>query len=516
MGSTNNAGVATRARGRWAIISVTLAVVTSGLSLAVDAAPADAAGFPRSESIALVPNASGRQSGGGTFPTSGFPNGYAPTFTDVAIESIRDGATNPIAAGFDTVVLNSVCDIGSFLADPEFKNRIEGFVAAGGKLLIWDSECPATDYSGFAIPFQTSNPGQLGAQGTLVDIEENSLSSTDPSSANFINVDAVAAGTDAVGDANVFTTFDSRWFVDLRATNAVGVDGPVQAYANLGSGIVIYNGLDKDFLPGGSFNPTATDGVTHLNRIWLLDLLLPWNPDDLPHSNPAIGSLVIRALAQTSVVGVEVSPTAEIRVLVKVEEQDGDDAVAAVVSIDDEIGGVTGADGLTTVAVPIDSFWFATHPEGEVTISASLNGVTGEIQKDIVDAELDVLCSYDGPPQGGNRLGFYLEFVSPGSPGKVGSILGAIWNVKDLFGLGNDAISGLRPKDVRTTVEGFVITEGVYEPLYAIRVTVHAKTLPLSASQMLFSHDVGLVDGLRPSDLGAQLARNCTEDPIIA
>jgi hypothetical protein len=104
-----------------------------------------------------------------------------------------------------------------------------------------------------------------------------------------VNDAAVATQTDAVGDANVFTTFDPGWFVDLRATNANGVDGPAQAYANLGQGLVIYSGLDKDFLPGGSFDPTATDGASHLNRIRLLELLQPWDPDNLPHANPVIG-----------------------------------------------------------------------------------------------------------------------------------------------------------------------------------------------------------------------------------
>ena len=282
-----------RARMIWRsrLLAILVSAGVFSAVLGVTGAPlATAAGFPQSENIALVPNASGRQSGGGVFPTSGFPDGYSPTFTDVPIEAIRDDLVDPIAGNYDTVLLNSICDIGAFLADGQFKSRIEAFVSNGGKLLIWDSECLSTDYSQFALPFQTNNPGQLGAQGTLVDTEENTLSSTDPSSPYFVDVDAVATGTDAVGDANVFTTFDPGWFEDLRATNANGVDGPAQAYANLGSGLIVYNGLDKDFLPGASsFDPSATDGTTHLNRIWLLELLQPWNPDGLPNSNPVAG-----------------------------------------------------------------------------------------------------------------------------------------------------------------------------------------------------------------------------------
>jgi hypothetical protein len=258
----------------------------------IRATPTHAASFPRSQNVALVPDAGGRTNNGGTFPITGFPDNYAPNFSNVSPEDIRDAATDPIGSGFDTVVLNSICDIADFLANVQFKSRIESFISSGGKLIIWDSECLNTDYSQFALPFQTNNPGQLGAQGTLTDIEENTLSSADPASPSYVHAAAVATQTDAVGDANVFTTFDPRWFVDLRATNANGVDGPAQAYANLGAGLVIYSGLDKDFLPGTSFDPAATDGVSHLNRIWLLELLQPWDPDNLPHANPVVSECI--------------------------------------------------------------------------------------------------------------------------------------------------------------------------------------------------------------------------------
>ena len=269
--------------------STTSTTTTATAAQAASAPILAASGFPRSERVALVPNAGGRQNNGGVFPTSGFPDGYAPVFTDVSIESIRDNLADPVASGFDTLLLNSICDIGGFLSNAQFKSRIEGFASRGGKLLIWDSECTSTVYTDFAIPFETSNPGAAGAQGTLTDAEENTLSSTNNTSPSYVDLDAVATGTDAVGDANVFTTFDARWFLDLKATNNLGVNGAAQAYANLGDGIVIYNGLDKDFAGGGGFDPASTSGAVHLNRIWLLDLLQPWNPDGLPHANPVIG-----------------------------------------------------------------------------------------------------------------------------------------------------------------------------------------------------------------------------------
>lgn len=287
--SLARSGILSGRRMRRRTVSLVVAIALVGqLLVNVVPSPAEAAGFPQSQNIAMVPNAFGRINHGGTLPTSGFPS-YSPDFTDISPEAIRDDATNPIGSGFDTVVLNGMCDIATFLADAEFKSRIEGFIRGGGKLVIWDSECSSTDYSLFALPFTTSNPGNAGAQGTLTDEEDNTLSSTDPTSAEYVDVNAVAAQTDAVGDANVFTTFDPGWFIDLKGTNILGVNGPVQAYANLGDGLIIYSGLDKDFLPSGSFDPTSTSGSTHLARIWMLELLQPWNPDGLPHDNPVVG-----------------------------------------------------------------------------------------------------------------------------------------------------------------------------------------------------------------------------------
>ena len=272
------------------VVSGTLSV---GIVEVVEAPPAAATAFAKSQGVALVPNANGAQNNGGTLPTSGFPGGYGPSFTDISPESIRDSVINPIASGFDTVVLNGICDIASFLANAQFKSRVEGFASAGGKLIIWDSECTATDYGNFAVPFTTNNPGQLGAQGVLTDAEENQLSSTDSASSSYVNDAAVSAGTDAVGDANVFTTFDSRWFVDLQATNANGANGPAQAYSNVGQGLVIYSGLDKDAMTSANgFDPASTSGAVHLNRIWMLELLQPWDPDGLPHGTPAVGGPV--------------------------------------------------------------------------------------------------------------------------------------------------------------------------------------------------------------------------------
>jgi hypothetical protein len=250
----------------------------------------------RSQNIALVPDAHGKFNFGGTLPTSiigrpGVPSGYSPSFTNVSPNTIATGGSS-VLSGFDTVVLVGLCDIGLYLNPaggfgPNFKTNIESFVSNGGKLIIYDSECTSTNYSNFVYPFTTSNPGAAGAMGTLTDVEENSLSSSVPANDSFVNVVAVSTQTDAVGDANVFVTFNQNWCTDLRALNTLGVNGPVQTYARLGSGLIIYDGLDKDFMGfdaafNNNFDKASINGQVHLQRIWLLQLLQPFNPDSLP------------------------------------------------------------------------------------------------------------------------------------------------------------------------------------------------------------------------------------------
>ena len=222
----------------------------------------------QSTAIALVPNAGGRSDNGGTLPTSNLTGGYAPIFVNVPVEFIRDNATDPlVSGGYDTVVLVGICDINNFLSNNQFKSRIENFVFNGGKLIIWDSECQGTDYSKFIFPFTTSNPGQMGAVGNLTDVEENILSSKITSSANYINVSYIGGQTDAVGDANVMVTKDPDWCIDMTAKNYYGVTGAVHTYAQYGQGLIIYDGLDKDYLYNGQVIGTAT-GLQNLGKIW--------------------------------------------------------------------------------------------------------------------------------------------------------------------------------------------------------------------------------------------------------
>lgn len=285
-----------RLLGVVASLTLLIGVVLTGIGLR--AVPAGAA-LSQSEKVALVPSAQGQEGNGGELPTAGFPNGYAPQFTEVLPTEIANAASDPLTA-FDTVALVQICDIGDYLAMPTFKSRLESFVANGGKLIIWDSECESTDYSKFVFPFTTSNPGAAGAEGSLTDAEDNRLSSTTAGSPYFVDLNLVASDTDAVGDANVFVSFDPHWFVDLVGTNTLGVNGPVQAYAFHQNGIIIYSGLDMDVTDqSAGFDPASTSGDTHLNRIWLNQLLLPFAADALPGGVKVFG-LVLSPVSATA------------------------------------------------------------------------------------------------------------------------------------------------------------------------------------------------------------------------
>ncbi len=168
------------------------------------------------------------------------------TFTSFAPADVN--AAN--LASYDTLFL--------FASDPSLFNAqqkadIVAFVQNGGKLIIWDSEDPyydgSWDYTWLPTPFATAVPGAMGASGTLVIVEENMLSSNNVASQFYIDAATLGSSTDAVGDANVFTSFvPSQWCVDMTATNYLQITGPTHVYSkSLGSGLIIYCGLDWDY-----------------------------------------------------------------------------------------------------------------------------------------------------------------------------------------------------------------------------------------------------------------------------
>ena len=163
------------------------------------------------------------------------------------------------------------------------------WVNNGGKLIIYDSEQSTIDYSWLPYPFTTNNPGQLGATGSITFKEENTLGSTNSgNTAYYLNLSAIAADTDAVGDANVVITQDPNWCGDMLVINYNAANNWTHMYAMYGNGLFIYNGLDIDILSSSTV-PGSSSGPTSLARIWLLELLQPWGADyNLPCGSPIV------------------------------------------------------------------------------------------------------------------------------------------------------------------------------------------------------------------------------------
>lgn len=308
---------------------------------------------------------------GGTLPTA--VSGI--TFTDLSPANVN--TTN--LAPFDTVVLNvaspeMACTTGTLSV--QAKTDLVAFVDNGNKLIIYDSECPTADYTWLPFSFTTSNPGQMGATGTLIIKEENSLSSTDPLSPYYVDALAISTQTDAVGDANVMTTYNANWCQDMNATNYLMVNGPVHTYAKspAGSdrGLIIYNGLDVDYL--GYWDPP-----NGLGKIWELELKQPFNPSNLPCGYTVVG-INLTPMSAVNEVGQDHTVTANL------SELSGTPKPGIVVTFEVLSGPNAGASGTcsansdcTTDASGNVSFTYAgTAGEGTDEIRACFTDMTGQ------------------------------------------------------------------------------------------------------------------------------------------
>jgi uncharacterized repeat protein (TIGR01451 family) len=260
-----------------------------------------------SQRVALVPNASGAFGGTGPLWTS-IPEIPGISFTNLPLSSVSAGFLAP----YDTVVLVQVCSISTALSGSQKADLIT-WLSNGGKLLIYDSDaCSGSntpDYSWLVYPFSTNNPGQMGASGgALTIMEENSLSSADPASPYYVNTADIVANTDAVGDSNVMVTRDAHWYVDMQSRNVNNVTGYTHAYAEYDHGLIIYNGLDVDYIAN-----------QWLRKMWVLELQQPWDPSGLPHGEPVVGTSSI----QVSPVSVPADGASAITVTVTVRDANG-------------------------------------------------------------------------------------------------------------------------------------------------------------------------------------------------
>ena len=193
------------------------------------------------------------------------------TMGSVIFSHYPDFSFTRVAAGsLDASTIGSADTVFLYAVDPDNipaqgKMDLVNFVATGGKLIIWDGEdaCGSTtcskqnpgtvDYSWLPAAFQFVSyaPGPYGASGSAYPLtikEDSQLSPTVPV-APFVAIDTTAIeDTDAVGDANIFTSYiGSHWCVNMEAVSVIESTGPVHLYTkDFGDGILIYAGFDYD------------------------------------------------------------------------------------------------------------------------------------------------------------------------------------------------------------------------------------------------------------------------------
>jgi hypothetical protein len=179
---------------------------------------------------------------------------------------------------------------------PAVLTKSEGEPASSGevwgKVLIYDGdrcapgEAGTPDYSGFLFPFTSNNPGPQGFSGSITFKEADTLTTGVPT--------GPVTDTDAVGDANTFTSNAGGWCEALGGTNGNGVNGIQEAYARTSTGgLAVYAGFDVWFTFGpNSFDKTVVDNM----------VAQPWNPDGLPCGVPVTG-IKLAPLSATNPVG---------------------------------------------------------------------------------------------------------------------------------------------------------------------------------------------------------------------
>lgn len=307
---------------------------------------------------------------GGCLPVAGTIDLNAINFTAMD-PSVVSAAS---LAAYDTAVLNMAsnamaCNSNNLSAQAQAD--LVAFVASGKKLIIYDSECsPGLNYGWLPYPFTTSNPGAMGAPGTLTVVEDNPLSGTvgDPSCLGgdpcCIDVAYLGPSTDAVGDMNVMTTLDPNWCLDMSGTNYNNVTGPVHTYAdypaNTDRGLIIYNGLDMDYM---SWSGTGHD---ELQKIWVQELQQPFNPSLLPCFGTVVG-IKLDPETDTNPVGTTHTVTATLKDLL------GNPQIGVLVTFTIVSGPNAGASG--TCSANADC---TTDANGQVSFTYTSDGNVGD------------------------------------------------------------------------------------------------------------------------------------------
>jgi hypothetical protein len=263
--------------------------------------------------VAIVPDPT--STNGGTLPSTD-PAFANFTFTNLPWANVNAGNLT----AYNIVVLLIDAGASNPALNPQQASDLMNWVNTGGKLIIYDSEMGfsgAIDYSWLVYPFTTNSAGAQGAVGELTYLEDNALGSNNPSSPNFVNITQqdVNVWLDAVGDSNVFATQDVHWCGHIEAININGITGWVHTYAVYGSGMMLYNGFDIDYLTADMIPGTV--GIYNLAKLWLLELTTPWGTDyNLACGRKVVvtpvGGEIIEGPALSSVILITLSVTAAI------------------------------------------------------------------------------------------------------------------------------------------------------------------------------------------------------------
>ena len=302
-----------RGRVHTAIISrcLTLAGIVAA-AIAFTATPAMA--LSSSKNVLLIP-------GPGPVPATGFngQDGIMPTSTTVAgkptesfgkfsFTSLGTGAiTSATLSKYDTVAL---IQVSTKSLSASAQSALAQFVANGGKLLIHDAdETHQNDYT-WLLPSSSSTVvgascNDCGSTSGTSQITSNSgLISSNPSDPSYVNLSELGQFTDAIGDSNLLTSLDSRWFELAKGTDKLNEQGAQLAYATNGSGLIVYNGFDTDMIMPTATSPWRCISVAKtyqcpangphmtadwLAQMWYNELTQPWGPStsgSLPTSTP--------------------------------------------------------------------------------------------------------------------------------------------------------------------------------------------------------------------------------------
>ena len=219
-----------------------------------------------------------------------YPDMEVATRVDLTIVPGNHVAPRLLTAqnGYDTVVLEQVCEANNTPLAPEFKHALSSWVAEGHKLIIHDADTcsPGPDYGWLPYHLKTNNPGGQAAPGKFLRfVEEDWMAHGHSGRPGFIDTPAWENHTgdyrNELGDSNTLTEWDPHWCGHMVVRNVNNVFGFVHTYAHYGRGLIIYNGFDHDML-----------GTTGYDLMVARELAQGFDPDNLPCS-ARVGDFVV-------------------------------------------------------------------------------------------------------------------------------------------------------------------------------------------------------------------------------